>query len=97
MLTKFRRKRRPKFNPTHKTVEYAYPTSTNAKKAGFHDEGCWCFHLLDSAREYQGKLIAGYAKREDAITRAEQSSLPWSPIFLAANPQEKRPLSRQAH
>lgn len=74
---------------TVKAVDWSYPTSTNAKKFGFHDQGCYTVSI--GARSEPLKAIAGYADRAEAIKHAESLPFNWSTAFLIVNPQFKTP------
>jgi hypothetical protein len=74
-----------------KSVEWSYPTSTNAKRFGFHDTGCWTVQLTKGIRP--PKATAGFKTREEAMAHAETMSEKWSNLFLSNHPSFKN-LSR---
>lgn len=66
----------------YKSVEFSYPTSTNAKNLGFHKTGCWTVETREGLAP--PKAVNGFLKKEDAIAYAESLSLEWCPIYLRA-------------
>ena len=68
-------------NATFKSVEFAYPSSTNAECFGYRTTGCW---TVDTRAGINGipKARCAYPTREEAIAVA--SSLPheWHPTWL---------------
>ncbi len=64
-----------------KLIEYAYPTSTTANKAGMGKTGCWFVALYKSITAIdRAEILQYFAKKEDAINYAE--SLPNDYNFL---------------
>lgn len=63
-----------------KTVEYSYPSSTNAKKFGFYNEGCYSVELMDGIKP--PKAIAAFKTKAEAINHAEALPNEWHPIYL---------------
>ena len=66
----------------YKSVEFSYPTSSNAKKMGFNKTGCWTVETRESGKA--GKAIKGFLTREEAISHAETMKNEWCPIYLLA-------------
>lgn len=66
----------------YKSVEFAYPTSPNAKSLGFNKSGCWTVEIRKG--NSAPKAVNGFPKKEDAVTYAESLSLEWCPIYLRA-------------
>ena len=63
-----------------KTVEYSYPTSPNAERFGFGNEGCWTVEY-----NYVSKLpepIKAFERIEDAVEYVLGLPEPWSLAFL---------------
>ena len=69
-----------------KSLEYAYPTSDNAKKFGHHDKGCW-FVVIRGA---ESETIAGEkafnskAEAVEAFNAIEAKVYKWSHAALPA-------------
>lgn len=70
-----------------KTVEYAYPTSSNATRLGFGKTGCWCVELANRGNARPQHAVTGHANKEQAIKTAQALPHPWSPLFLRFNPE----------
>lgn len=65
---------------TVKSVDYFYPTSTNAKKFGFPDGGYSVgLTILDSDKKTATtKEHSGYATKDEAISAASKMSFDWA-------------------
>lgn len=69
---------------TYKSVEWSYPTSTNAKRFGF-PKGCWTVSLEKFANgAFTAKATAGFATRDEAVNAAAALPEPWAPWGLDA-------------
>ena len=66
----------------YKTVEFSYPTSSNAKKMGFNKTGCWTVETRKAGGV--GKAIKGFLAKDEAISYAENMENEWCPIYLLA-------------
>ena len=58
-----------------KHVDYAYPTSGNAKQFGCYNTGCWVVCIDNEA-------IAPFPTERQAIDAAYEIDLPWSFSWL---------------
>jgi len=67
-------------NAKYYLVEYAYPTSTTAKKFGHERTGCYTVVLCPDTSWNGWENVAGFAKREDAEDYADELGLPQHPI-----------------
>lgn len=77
-----------------KTVEYAYPTSTNAGRFGFSRKGCYVVEQhYWPLRDEAFKPLAGFATRAEAVAHAQAMTLPWSPMHLRFHPEDATPLT----
>ncbi|GGA92642.1 hypothetical protein [Puia dinghuensis] len=80
-----------KLMPDTKLVEYAYPTSTTAKKAGFGKTGCW-FVALYKEDTFSRRSILDYFLEKEAAT-AYADSLPnpyhWMHHYLLEKAQAR--------
>jgi hypothetical protein len=63
-----------------KTIDYAYPTSTSAKKFGFYNTGCYVVQLWDGIKP--PKALAGFGTKHDAVKFAETLPNEYHPIYL---------------
>jgi len=74
---------------THKSLEYAYPTSETARKQGHRDAGCWFvaeYEYQDQpCEEYSQRIVGAFAGndagRDEAIAAWQLLALPvnvWS-------------------
>jgi hypothetical protein len=81
------------------TVDFSYPTSTNAKRFGFQESGCWTVNLCYRTQDYLGreclttKAHSGHETKEQAEDMAKKSfpRLRWLRVparFEAAIKQE---------
>lgn len=73
---------------SYKLVEWAYPTSDNAKRFGF-PKGCWVYEEVVPSASGESLItlgIAGFATEEEAINAAEKSVLPWLPSYAKFRP-----------
>lgn len=64
----------------YKLIEYAYPTSTTAVKAGFGKQGCWFIGIYENAFTIIRASIVtnSYTNdKERALTTAESIPLPY--------------------
>lgn len=68
---------------SYKSVEWAYPTSDNARRFGFVKSGCWTVET--SAAGKPPKALAGYAQKADALAHAKTIELNWHPAWLRFN------------
>ena len=66
-----------------KTVGFNYPTSTNAKKFGYNETGCWTVALMDE--HYKTKYLSAHPDKETAITEAEKLPNDWHWLDLKYN------------
>jgi hypothetical protein len=62
-----------------KTVEYSYPSSTNADRFGFKN-GCWCVELIPD--NGYPKAIKGFESEKEAVDYAVNMPEPWSACWL---------------
>jgi hypothetical protein len=53
-----------------KSIEWSYPTSTNANKFGFANDGCYTVEMVDSFGNNLPKAIKGFATLDEAINYA---------------------------
>lgn len=72
-----------------KSVEFAYPTSTNAARFGFSKDGCYTVELGFPGQP--AVAVAGFATREEAIAAAKLQPEPWSALFTRLHPEEAQP------
>lgn len=50
-----------------KLIEYAYPTSTTAKKAGYYNTGCWFVSLYETMTSIKRvKILQFFPNKKDA-------------------------------
>lgn len=68
-----------------KSIEYSYPTSTNAKKFGFYNDGCYTVELHDAVRQSTPKAIKGFKTKAEAAIFAETLPNEWSALYLKYN------------
>lgn len=63
-----------------KLIEYAYPSSTIATKAGYSKTGCWFITLYPSIDACFGEEKTGhyFLKKEDAIAKADSMPEPYN-------------------
>lgn len=66
-----------------KTIEYSYPSSTNAVKNGYGSTGCYCVELVDE--KHKSKVVAAYPTKIEAIAHAETLPNEWHPLYLKYN------------
>ena len=52
-------------NLTHKSLGYAYPTSTMATNTGFGKSGCWHVDLVDSST-WKTRIQRAFADKAEA-------------------------------
>ncbi len=64
-----------------KTIDWAYPTSPAAGKAGFSDTGCWVVRTK-TERATSARTIAVYDNVHQAVKHALQLKAEWAPNFL---------------
>lgn len=69
-------------NHLKKQVEYSYPTSTNAKKFGFYNDGCYTVELYDSLYISTPKALTAFKTKEEAVAFAETLPNEWHPLYL---------------
>ncbi len=69
---------------TTKSVEFSYPTSTNARKAGRHKEGC--FTVSKSVDHKPPFAVAHFATRKEAEEFALTLEEPFAWWYLKWNP-----------
>lgn len=70
-----------------KTVQWSYPTSTNAKKFGFNDTGCWCVEFQEGNNPPEA--MQGFPSRSSALHAARYlDHLPWHPLFVKFHPED---------
>lgn len=74
---------------TTKSVEYSYPTSDNAIRFGFEQEGCWTVQRVsrDNGQLRSTEAIAGFATLTEALEHARAWPLPWCSLCLAYHPE----------
>jgi hypothetical protein len=70
-----------------KTVEYSYPSSSNAAKFGFSNSGCY---TVETIGEHYGshsipKPVAAFATKDEAVKYAETLPYEWHPLYLKYN------------
>jgi hypothetical protein len=63
-----------------KLIEYAYPSSTTAKNAGFPETGCWFvrLYLNEDSCFPSSKPLAYFENKQDAINYAESIPNPYN-------------------
>lgn len=66
-----------------KLVEWAYPTSDNARKFGFAKTGCWTVETQIGIEP--PKALAGYVDRQSALKHAVSLQAEWHPAWLRFN------------
>ncbi len=73
-------------NPGHTTkcVDWSYPSSPNAVKAGFGSTGCWT--VSTTCKGETPKAVASFPERVEAITYAQSLPFKWVWYFLKQNP-----------
>lgn len=74
---------------THKTIEWSYPTSSNAERLGFKDTGCWSVERTGLAAATP-VAVRGFQERADALVFAKTMPEPFSPLFLHFHPEDGR-------
>lgn len=68
-----------------KTVEYSYPSSTNAKRFGYDKTGCYTVSTINENYTKQ-KQLAAFATKAQAVTEAEKLPYEWHWMYLKYNP-----------
>ena len=69
-------------NTIHLSVEFAYPTSTHAREAGFYDTGCWFVQAdtpgsgVGTITSWRGKSCAYHTEKEAVDTMYARLRLP---------------------
>lgn len=64
------------------TVEYAYPTSDNAKRHDRYHAGCYMVTVQHPADYSDIRTVAPFDTVSDAEEYADGLNLPWSPLYL---------------
>ena len=59
-----------------KEITYCYPTSTNAKRFGFYNTGCYAVEIVEGCQP--PRAVAGFATITQAAAHAEQLPEPWN-------------------
>lgn len=54
-----------------KLIEYAYPTSTTAKQAGYYKTGCWFVSLYKEQTINRDKILQFFPTKDEAIKYAD--------------------------
>jgi len=61
-----------------KLIEYAYPSSTTATKAGYGKTGCWFVALYESdTSSKEVEKLKFFTKKQEAITFSESLPNPY--------------------
>lgn len=69
-----------------KTVEYSYPSSTNATRFGFGDKGCYTVEeIKQTDKGSKTVAIAAYLTKPEAVKHAETLPHQWHPLYLKYN------------
>lgn len=55
-------------------VGYSYPSSSNAKRFGFYETGCYTVSILEGIKP--PRAIAGFATKEEAESHGETLGIP---------------------
>jgi len=63
-------------------IEWAYPTSTNAKKLGKYNEGCYCVEVLEGDKIARIYIKKPFETAQDAINEAKKTGLQFHPLTL---------------
>lgn len=63
-------------------VEWAYPTSTNAKKLGKYNEGCYCVEVMEGDKIAQIFIKKPFETAQDAIKAAKETRIPFHPLTI---------------
>ena len=65
---------------TTKSLEYAYPTSDNAKKFGYYEKGCWSVVIRGEESEtvVGERAYSTKAKAVEAFKAIEATTYTWS-------------------
>lgn len=62
-----------------KLIEYAYPTSTTASKAGMYKTGCWFVTLYKNENSMtRVKTLKYFSEKQDAETFADSLPNPYN-------------------
>ncbi len=72
-----------------KSVDWAYPSSTNAAQFGFPRVGCWILNVEDSTGANLPRALCAFTLREQALATARALPLRWSFAFVHCRPEEK--------
>lgn len=64
-----------------KWVDYAYPSSTYAKRFGFNKVGCFVVLVADSSKELP-KAILAYKTEQEAIDSANLLTNQWWSVYV---------------
>jgi hypothetical protein len=64
-----------------KSVDWAYPTSINAKRFKFPKLGCWVVNVCNGRTT---ETLAGFPGRTQALEYAEALPYKWDSAFLEA-------------
>jgi hypothetical protein len=72
-----------------KSVEWAYPTSTCARRFGCGPIGCWVVDVGQRGEPLR-VAVAAFETREQAIDHALALPHEWSFAFLFCNPEYRR-------
>lgn len=59
-----------------KTLEWSYPTSPNAERAGMSRTGCWTISVGDGVRV--SRVVSHHANPSEALAAADAMGEPWA-------------------
>jgi len=66
---------------SHKSVEWSYPTSSNAQKFKMGKSGCWSLWMIE-AKTLLPFSLYGYKTKADAMQAAKEINLPFTNAFF---------------
>lgn len=76
---------------TRKSVEWSFPSSTNATRAGFSRAGCWTLNVEDPTGRQTPVALASFDTRAQAMETARALPLSWSRAFAHCYPLDATP------
>ena len=67
----------------HKGVDFSYPSSTNATKAGMSTTGCWTVTIYTIRKDgtWSTKVTSSHKEKADAFAAAAKLSQPWGGVW----------------